>query len=181
MDSADRLIEQHLVLRCQLGDREAFQELVRRVDAPLRFFVRRSLRNEEEAADVVQEVWLAVLRRIGRLDHPEAFRTWLYRIAHTATVDTYRRGSARKRAEQAFADERPDTRDPAADRMEVRDLHAAIARLDEKHREVVLLMLAGELTVDEIATVLSIPAGTVKSRAHHARQQLRTWMGGGND
>lgn len=178
MDSAERLIEQHLVLRCQLGDRDAFHELVRRVDVPLRYFVRRLMRDEAESADVVQEVWLEVLRRIGRLSHPEAFRTWLYRIAHATTVNAFRRGSARQRAEQAFVAEMPETADPAAGEMDVRNLHAAIGRLDERHREVILLMLVGELSVDEIAAVLSVPAGTVKSRAHHARQQLRTWMGG---
>jgi RNA polymerase sigma-70 factor (ECF subfamily) len=178
MDTADRLIEQHLVLRCQIGDREAFHELIQRVDAPLRYVVRRLVRNDSEAADVVQEVWLTALRRIRRLSHPEAFRAWLYRIAHSAAVDAFRRGSARQRAEQAYVAERPDEIDPPPGEMDVRNLHAAIGRLDEKHREVVLLMLIGELTVEEIASVLSVPAGTVKSRMHHARQQLRTWMGG---
>jgi RNA polymerase sigma-70 factor (ECF subfamily) len=181
MDSGDRLIEQQLVLRCQLGDREPFQELVRRVDGPLRFFVRRLSRNETDAADVVQEVWLTVLRRIRRLEHPEAFRTWLYRIAHSAAIDAFRRGAARQRAELAFAGGQPEVSLPAPGGMDVRHLHAAIERLDEKHREVMVLMLVGELTTEEIAEVLSVPPGTVKSRAHHARQLLRTWMGGGHE
>ena len=180
MDSVDRLIEHQLVLRCQLGDRDAFQELVSRVDPHLRYFVRRLLRNEAETPDVVQEVWLTVFRRIGRLSHPEAFRAWLYHIAHSTTVNAFRRSAVRSRAEQTFAAAHPESVTMSTAAVDASELHAAIGELDDKHRAVMLLMLVGELTVQEIAEALSVPAGTVKSRAHHARQLLKQWLGGAN-
>jgi RNA polymerase sigma-70 factor (ECF subfamily) len=181
MDDAQRAEEQALVLRCQLGDADAFHALVSRCDRPLRYYVRRLLGDETESADVVQDVWLEVFRRIRRLDHAGAFRGWMYRIAHNLVVTRLRRRTARRRAEQEYAGEAQEYVELPLDRIDAARLHAAIGRLDDVHREVVLLSLVGDLTTVELAAALDVPAGTVKSRLHHARRQLRDWLGGSHE
>jgi RNA polymerase sigma-70 factor (ECF subfamily) len=181
MDDSRRAEEHALVLRCQLGDADAFRDLVARCDRPLRYYIRRLVSDEAEAADVAQDVWLEVFRRIARLDHPEAFRGWMYRIAHNLVVTRLRKRTARQRAEEMYAGEGADEVELPMDRIDAAHLHRAIERLDEVHREVMLLALVGDLTVVEMATALGVPAGTVKSRMHQARRQLRDWLGGSHD
>jgi RNA polymerase sigma-70 factor, ECF subfamily len=80
-DASDRLYERVVVLRCQAGDDAAFEELVGRYSQRLRYYLRKMLREADRAEDVLQDVWLQVLRGLPRLADPGAFPTWLYRVA----------------------------------------------------------------------------------------------------
>ena len=81
MNTSDRLIEQVIILRCQTGDKDAFAELIKRYQAPLRYFISHLSSNNEVTEDIFQDTWLTVIRRICSLKKTEAFPTWLYRIA----------------------------------------------------------------------------------------------------
>ena len=81
MNEHDKLIEQILILRCQIGDKDAFAELIERYSRTLRYFINRLLDNSETTEDVFQDTWLTVFRKIHCLKENDAFQIWLYRIA----------------------------------------------------------------------------------------------------
>jgi RNA polymerase sigma-70 factor (ECF subfamily) len=81
MKKAAELREQVLLLRCQIGDRDAFEVLFERYERPLRYFINRLLDNSELTEDIFQDTWLTVIRRIHGLKEVDAFPAWLYRIA----------------------------------------------------------------------------------------------------
>src|SRR5205085_12653515 len=83
-DAADRLYERLLVLRCQAGDEAAFAELVGRYGPRLAYYLRKML--GPDADDALQEVWLDVVRGVGRLADPGAFPAWLYRVARVRVL-----------------------------------------------------------------------------------------------
>src|SRR4249919_2307814 len=101
--STDRARDELLALRCQSGDPEAFRELIATFEQPLRYYLLKTLRDEDRAYDVLQELWLKVFRGIRQLVEPAALRVWLYRAAHGLAVDQIRRRQVREAAEQQRA------------------------------------------------------------------------------
>lgn len=173
VESADRLYERLLVLRCQLGDRAAFAELVERYHARLRYFMRRLLDDAELADDLLQDTWLDVLRGIGRLNDSGALPAWLYRVARNRVYEVLRR---RQRPVDAIIDvgALPDECDDDAFGPEdAASIHAALGRLAPIHREVLLLRFVEALSYADIASTTEAPLGTVRSRLHHAKRALR--------
>ena len=164
-----------LVLAARAGDPTALGQLILRFERPLIYYLRRLTASPEAALDVHQEVWLAVQSSLPRLQSPEAFRGWLYRIAHDKAARFVRREIAQEgrllswqtgQAELAESPEDPALADAAA-------VHRALDDLPPLFREVLTLHYLRDLTLEEIATVLGCPVGTVKSRLHHARHTLR--------
>ena len=174
MDAAEQILERLLVIRCQAGDPSALEELFRRHAPALGYDLRRLLHDEDLAADVQQEVWLTVLRRIGGLRAPEAFVVWLYRIARTRAID---RGQDRLRTVSLDAD--PDTAEllddpePQFTPADAAQVHAAMEKLAPHHREVLVLRFHEELSLEEIATVTDAPLSTVKSRLYRGLAALK--------
>jgi len=175
--AADRLYEQSLVARCQVGDDEAFAELVGRYHPRVAYFVRRLLGSEDHLEDVLQETWLAALRMLPRLRSPGAFPVWLYRIARNQACRHLRRRQRRvdlngepQVPPAAEPDEPEFTPDQAA------AIHGCLERLSHPHREVLVLRFLEGMTYEEIAQVVACPAGTVRSRIHYAKRTLRREM-----
>lgn len=169
-----------LVVRCQLGEREGFEALIHRWQAPVWHYVHRALGASLAAPDVTQEVWLRVIRGIGRLDDPKAFRAWLFVLARRAVMDHLRTKYA---SVQAIAVDVEDLPEMAADDVSDpsggvdRDvLDRALAALPITEREVLALFYLKELSLAELAEVVHVPIGTVKSRLHRARRMLRTQL-----
>lgn len=160
-----------LVIRCQLGEREAFAELVRIGHDPVRDYVHRML-DHDRADDVAQEVWLAVFRGLPRLREPTRFAPWLFTIARRAITDRLRAQYAEPIDEPVdeFADNPVDL---LLDRVA---LGAAVATLPPREREVVMLYHLRDLSLDDCAAVCGVPAGTVKSRLSRARRLLRVHL-----
>jgi RNA polymerase sigma-70 factor (ECF subfamily) len=167
--------EQLLVLRSQQGDRDAFTELVTLYDRRLLYFIRRLLGEAEGALDVLQSVWLIVHRQIGRLQSPQAFRVWLYRIAHDQGVSELRRRSKFPIPIEDIPDAAPTGPSPADDACfeNVELVHRGLEQLTVDHRRVLTLRFLEEMSIDEIAQVIGENPGTVKSRLHYARHALR--------
>src|ERR1700722_19159172 len=92
-DGATQLYERLLVLRCQAGDEAALGELIARHSPGLRFFLRRMTGQAETADDLLQETWTDVYRKINRLQRPDAFSAWIYRIARDKAYREMRRPS----------------------------------------------------------------------------------------
>jgi len=173
-DEISRLEERLEVLLAQRGDMEAFGRLVTRYERRLVYYILRFVDDGDQALDVLQEVWLSAFRLLPRLDAPEAFRVWVYRITHGKIVEFLRRErriatsveeAASSAAEVAASDL------PVLDNVEL--VHQALAYLSVEHRGVLVLHFLEGMPLEEIAQSLSCPVGTVKSRMHHAKRSLR--------
>ena len=173
----DPRIDALLAVRCQLGEREAFDALIRRWAQPLRRHVARVAGDAHAAEELVQDIWLRVVQGIGRLQDPFKFRAWLFGIAHRRLMDELRGRYATPATEvelDALAADLPD-----ADReLVARELERGLARLPASERYVLSLFYLEELSLADVAQVLAVPVGTVKSRLFRARQLLRHQLTG---
>jgi len=178
-----------LLARLRSGEAAAFEELVRSAGPRLLAVARRMLRNEEDARDAVQEAFLSAFKALDGFDGHCQLVTWLHRIAVNAALMKLRR--ARRRPESPIEDLLPDFDEtghhlssiepwrpqPLAEleREEVRSsVRAAIDRLPDSYRTVLLLRDLEEMSTEETARVLGLSANAVKVRLHRARQALRT-------
>jgi RNA polymerase sigma factor (sigma-70 family) len=159
-----------LVIRCQLGERPAFDALIARWAGSVAGYARRVCEDDDAAAELTQDIWLRALRGIDRLHDPRRFRAWLFGIAHRAFVDVLRH---RYRAFSPLDENFDQMADDLDDRGDLERMERGLARLPPVEREILTLFYLQELTIEETAGALAIPAGTVKSRLHRARRLLR--------
>lgn len=172
--------DEWLAIRWADGDRAAMAALVRRYYQPLLSLFYRLTARRVEAEDLVQETWLRAMRS---LKEPRgiAVRPWLYRIASNLWRDEarkYIRRLAAGAATEPLEDDLdlPAPHDVAGDVEQaeaIRRVRAALLELSPHHQEAVLLRYYQGLSYEEIAEVAGVPVGTVRSRLHHATQQLR--------
>jgi RNA polymerase sigma factor (sigma-70 family) len=154
-----------LVVRCQLGERDALAELVRTWHTQLWNYARRMAGSAELADELTQETWVAVLRGLPSLRSPERFAPWLFSIARRRLANRLRE----LYREPAVVADEPVFDDPL-DRVE---LLAGLAALPLLEREVLVLFHVHDLSLQECAEVVGVPVGTVKSRLFRARRMLR--------
>jgi RNA polymerase sigma factor (sigma-70 family) len=164
-----------LVLRCKRREAGALEELIRNWERRLFYYVRRLAENEEDAWDILQETWLKVLRGIGSLREPRSLPTWLYRIARNTAVSRLRAN----RLHHDLLDGNQDllcndTEEEPFGFEDAQRVHHGLSRISMPHREVLTLHFLEDLSVEEIADVVGVPSGTVKSRLHYAKRALRT-------
>lgn len=172
--AAQRARDEWLALRCQLGERAAFEELVREFERPLLYYTTKLVVDQNLAFDVLQEVWLRAFRQIKRLSQPASLRTWLYRMAHGIAIDRVRQDRSRRRVEQSKAESLDEAVDgPDFGPHDVAAVHRALDELELAHREVLVLQFLEDMSIAEMAGVLACPPGTVKSRLHYAKRALR--------
>jgi RNA polymerase sigma-70 factor (ECF subfamily) len=184
--------DEDLVRRTQAGERGAFDLLVLRYKDRIFNLCLQKLGDHEDALDASQEAFLRAYRAIGTFEGKSKFFTWIFRIALNCAFTRRRR---RKRGQEVLPcsmsgsggsddeDRRPDAGDPpdlrsdpaalalAAEREAT--ISDAIASLDEDHHRIVLLRDVEGLAYEEIAEILDLPIGSVKSRLHRARLALR--------
>jgi len=173
--------DHELALAAAAGDRRALEVLLERHVDYVHAVCRRVLGHPEDALDAAQEAMIAVARRIGSFDGRAQFTTWLYRVATNAALDEARR---RKRRPSPTDDGVLDGPSAAApDRVVAArlDVDAALARLPEDFRTAVVLRDLLDLDYAEIAEVLDIPIGTVRSRISRGRRLLGEWFGNSDD
>src|SRR6188472_2536152 len=159
------------------GDRDALEALLRRHAGLLNAVCRRVLANPEDALDAAQEAMLAIARKIHTFDGRAKFSTWCYRVATNAALDEARRRGRRPAPVEIVPEPRNEAEhvdDAVADRL---DIDAALARLSPEHRAAVALRDLVGLDYAEIAAVLKIPPGTVRSRIARGRAALADLMG----
>ena len=178
MNESERILDELLVLRCRRHDTAAWRELIGRWERRLFYYARRLVGSERDAWDVLQQTWLAAYQALPTLRESRALRAWLYRIAHRQAVSHLRRTGAAPDGAAAgieTAADVPDdaSGDPSFPAEVAEQVHAALAALSLAHREVLTLHFLEDVSVDEIAAVLDVPAGTVKSRLFHAKRALR--------
>jgi RNA polymerase sigma factor (sigma-70 family) len=172
----EQLIDELLVMECQDGSAKALEVLVSRWQKRLWRYAYRLTGNAEAAWEVTQESWLGAIRGLTRLNDPARFRPWIYQIVtHKARDWIARSAKARRRRMGPVAEE--PTPGPLPDRETADEVQHILARLPEVGRTVLTLYYLEGLPVAEITKVLGIPAGTVKSRLHAARNELKAlWV-----
>ena len=162
------------------GDREAFGNLVRKYQDRLYNGLLQMLRNEAEAEDVVQEAFILAYTKLKSFQRKSAFYTWLYRIAYNVSISRMRRQRPVASIHSADRDEPMQLpgRAPSPDagicqQERASQLALALDRLSEEHRVILVLREIDDLDYEAIAVILEIPVGTVRSRLHRARLQLK--------
>ena len=163
-----------LVLRCQRKEKGAIEELIHTWEKRLFYYIRRLVDNEQDAWDILQETWLKAIQGIRALREPRSLPAWLYHIARNASMSHFRNKGPNLTSLE-------NNENPASIQMDEQcfnfanaDLvHYGLAQISLPHREILTLYFLQDLTIEEIAEVLEIAPGTVKSRLYYARQSLR--------
>lgn len=171
MRARERIVDELLVLAAQARQVEAFEALARRWHPRLLRHARRLTGDPEGAREAVQEAWVGVAGGLRRLQDPARFGVWALRITTRRCADWIRRRQRERRRTVGLdtAAEAPATTTGGGLPV-VRDL---LGRLDPERRALMAMFYVEGLSVAEIAQVLDLPVGTVKSRLFHAREQLR--------
>ena len=178
MDQArERVIDELLVTRCQEGHRESFDLLIRRWQRRLWRYARSLTGSNDAAWDVTQEAWMAILGRIRKLTDPAWFPAWAYRIVRNKCADYCRRAGRQRHLVDALAERQRATVNPPRE-SPGQAVAEALQRLAPQRRELLMLRYGADRNIVEIAVILGVPTGTVKSRLHHAREELRRIMKG---
>ena len=172
-----------LVSRARGGDRRAFDVLVRRYAPRVFGLVLKWIRDRDQAEEIAQDAFVRAWKGLDRFQGGEEFRSWVFRIAVNAAADELR---ARKRHRPVPLEEvseadlgsasGPDPGEAIDAQRLGRRLENALSRLGPEFRAVLLLRAREEMSYEEIASTLQIPAGTVMSRLARARQQLRSLL-----
>ena len=165
-----------LVTRCQRGDRSAFDDLVKLWERSLFYYLRRLCPSEADAWDLLQETWLKIYRSIDSIRDPRTLPAFLYTTARNAAISRLRLRDNRTVDESQNGHGASDA--SALDCAfiafdDAEQVHQALDHLPLPQREAVTLYFLEELSIDEIADVLNVPAGTVKSRLHYGKQAIR--------
>ncbi len=168
-----------LLLRCKRGDRDAYPELVQLWERPLFYYIRKLVRTEEDAWDVLQEVWLVAFKNIASIHDMRNLSAWLYRVARNQAISHFRKDVRFTQAEneEELETTNQDIPDFEPSVSQVHEIHDALNRLSLPHREVLTLFFLEDFSVDEIAEIIELPAGTVKSRLHYAKKEMRKLLG----
>jgi RNA polymerase sigma-70 factor (ECF subfamily) len=177
------LSDEELVERCRNRDHDAFTEIVERYKSRVHWLVIRMI-GSSNVEDITQDVFLRAYQAIEGYRGDSTFRTWLYRITRNLCVTHLRKKgshggtvSIEEEGEEAIHNLLPESPVSLEDEIERRDLSAAIqtlmARLPEKYRTVLTLFYLQQVRYEEIADIMGIPLGTVKTYIHRARLRLR--------
>jgi RNA polymerase sigma-70 factor (ECF subfamily) len=182
MRDPEDIHDEWLVLRCQDGDAAALAELAERWQPRLWRHAHRLTGMPDAAGDVVQAAWLAIIRGLARLSDAARFRRWAYQIVTYKAADWVRErqreraqvGEVESDAAVARVDQRADS--PHDDEIEL--LRNGLKQLSPEHRVALSMFYLERMSLAEIAEALSLPLGTVKSRLHYAKQELKKLLEG---
>jgi len=186
--------DQQVVVFAQQGREDAYRELISRYERPVFSLVFRMVRDRETAEDLAQETFIKVLNNIDRYRPEFKFSSWLFKIANNITIDHLRRrqldtismegapdavtAESARATSIAVASSAPS----ALEQMESRELggaiEKAIAKLRPEYRACIILRHVEDYSYDEIAEIVKLPLGTVKTYIHRARQELRESLEG---
>jgi RNA polymerase sigma-70 factor (ECF subfamily) len=185
--------DQDMVVWAQEGSEAAFRELVRRYQRPVFSLIYRMVRDRELAEDLAQETFIKVLNAIDTYRPEHKFSSWIFKIANNSAIDQLRRRELDTLSLDGAPDAvTPDRREATAlqvggrtesplDELEARELGSqieqAIARLRPEYRSCIMLRHIEGRAYEEIAEILSLPLGTVKTYIHRARAELRELLG----
>lgn|SRR5262245_15918246 len=164
------------VLRAQSGDREALNELLKALQEPLYHYILSLVRQPHLAEDILQEVFIRIHRKLGWLREPELFRPWAFRVA---TNESFRHLKRERRWSDQVRDEdllKAIPTLPPSEEFEpelLERLPELVGDISPASRAVIVLYYLHEMSLEEVAAILSVPVGTVKSRLAYGLKSLR--------
>ncbi len=175
--------DQTLIDQCLAGRREAFGQLVERYQHRLYHGLLHALGSAEDAQDIAQEAFVHAFEKLASFKGEAAFYSWLFRIALNASVSARRKTRRMSASVETRRDEsglEPTDENPASEpsyAMDVSDrqrlVRQALAELSDEFRTALVLKEMDGMSYEEIAEVIEVPLGTVRSRIHRARLELR--------
>jgi RNA polymerase sigma-70 factor (ECF subfamily) len=181
--------DQQVVVFAQEGREDAYRELIKRYERPVYSLIYRMVRDNETAEDLAQETFIKVLNNIDRYRPEFKFSSWLFKIANNITIDHLRRRQldtiSIEGAPDAVTGERiratavtvASGGESPLEELESKEIGAsieeAIAKLRPEYRACIILRHVEDYSYDEIAEIVKLPLGTVKTYIHRARQELR--------
>ena len=183
-NGVDKVEDVALVERALVGEEDAYAEIVRRYERPVFSLVVRMVRDRQRAEEISQEAFLKAFRALRRFDRSRKFSSWLFKIAHNTAIDSMRRGQldttsldAGEAEERSWSDVLADEQTIAPDRQATAGalrgaMERAVGRLRPEYREAFVLRFGQGLAYQEIADVLDLPMGTVKTNIHRARKEF---------
>ena len=168
-----------LLERCRGGDELAWEALVRRFQGRVYGIAYHYVGNPEDARDLSQEAFIRIYQNLELCTDERKFLPWIIRITRNICIDHLRRKKARAPVHQMDPDELTTLRSSGDDPAQLyaagslkHMIHAALQEMTDLNREIILLKDIQGLTLEEIATMLKVPLGTVKSRSNRARIEL---------
>jgi RNA polymerase sigma-70 factor (ECF subfamily) len=170
-----------LATRVARGDAAAAEELVRRHQAPVRGFLRAVCYDRSAVDDLAQETFLRAIKHAGRFDPKYPMRGWLLTIARRLSINHGQKAKRRRPAAGVDPDEQRDTRLGPSGQLQHEEqqqitrqaVHAAMTRLTEPQRVAIAMHYQQGLALDEVAQLLDMPVGTVKSHLHRGRKRMK--------
>ena len=173
---SEQIFVEWLVLGAQSGDSEALAELIKNLYPKLLRYAARQLNNEDSAKDVVQNVFEVLSKDFRKVKDPAAFMAWVYQITHRKSIDYIRENQRRRTLREHYEYENSiQTIEPqSADVLILDDL---LRKLAPAQYQLVHLYYLEGFSVNEVASILKVPNGTIKSRLFAVRQQLTDLTG----
>ncbi len=181
--------DQQVVVFAQEGREDAYRELIKRYERPVYSLIYRMVRDNETAEDLAQETFIKVLNNIDRYRPEFKFSSWLFKIANNITIDHLRRRQLDTISIEGSPDALTGERlratavtvasggESPLEELESKEIGAsieqAIAKLRPEYRACIILRHVEDYSYDEIAEIVKLPLGTVKTYIHRARQELR--------
>jgi len=178
--------ENHLIQLVRKGDLSAWGELIQIHQDRLYNSIVRVVGHPDRARDVVQDAFIQAIENISRFDGKSQFFTWLYRIAFNRAMSMYRKHKSEVSLEVARENAGDETMADAQDQPEdrvlqselVEEVHQALEQLSAEHRAVIVLREIEGCEYEQMAEILEISLGTVRSRLHRARSEMRRLLRG---
>ena len=192
------LEDAQLVCRALTGSGDAYREIVLRYQRPIYSLILRMIRDNAQAEDLAQDVFVKAFAALKSFDPGRKFSSWLFKIAHNAAIDHLRRRGLETVPLESADEEQVDLLSVLPDRASerpdsafvrgslARAIGEAVGRLRPEYREVVLLRFQQGMMYEEIAEIMGLPLGTVKTHLFRARKALcrhlaaRGWTPGAN-
>lgn len=167
------IVDDGLIRRAQQGDEDAFAALALAMAARLHAVAYKILRDVELAEDATQQALLAIWRNLPQLRDPAQFDAWSYRLVVNACYDEGRRTRRWSPLLRMLSTDHSPASDDLSTIVHRDQLERGFSRLSLDHRAVVVLHHYLDLSLDDVAAVLDVPVGTVRSRMHHAMRGMR--------
>ena len=176
MKENERIDDRIYVIQAQLGDDDAFMKLVDHYSGRLLYYIRRLLEDADRSDDVLQEVWLTVYKKINTLRDPSAFAVWLYRMARNRAIRLLKDESRYVFIEQYDESALVDDNSESWLFDDINKLHRILTTLSPEQKEAIILRFFEEMNYQEISDIVGCSIGTIRSRIHYAKQELKRKM-----
>jgi RNA polymerase sigma factor (sigma-70 family) len=172
--SRDQIYDELLVLKCQADDKAAFEELVERWNKRLWHYAYKVTGSDSVAWDIVQETWVGIIKGIRKLADVAVFPGWAFRILNNKCADWLRKQHLQYKLDSELSKRTQNESDVRQNSNEKADsLRAAVTKLRTDQRALLMLHYHEDFDIGQIAEILSVPEGTVKSRLHRTVNELR--------